>query len=303
MNNELVSVVIPAFNAEQHIKECIDSVLNQTYKNLEIIIIDDGSTDNTIDVITAYKDEKIKLFKQKNSGSAVARNYAIKQASGIWIAFIDSDDIWLPEKLQKQLENCSDHVWSHTDMFFYGDIYPEHTKTSDLTPKHSGLILKSLLIENSIGTSSVVINRKIFDELGGFNTDYRALQDWDFWLRVAEKYQVCYLDEPMVYYRVHSSSVSRNARKTLPYHIDLINNVISKQRGEEKNLQKIKYKALSRSCQICSQISEQEKDYLYSCYCAARSLFYRPQDMSNYSRLIKIIVKATVNFIKNILNN
>lgn len=298
MNEVLVSVVIPAFNSEQYIGECVDSVLAQSYRNFEIIIIDDGSTDDTVNIVSDYQDDRIRLFHQNNSGSAAARNYGVKQASGMWIAFIDADDIWLPGKLQKQLEHCSNHAWSHTDLFFHGDFYPKYTKATKFTSKHSGFILNNLLVENSIGTSSVVIKKEIFQASGGFNTNLRALQDWDLWLRVAEKHQVCYVDEPLVYYRVHSSSVSRNVRKTLPYHINLVNRVFSEQ-GPARQLQQLKHKALSRSCQICSQIAEQEEDYLFSCYCAAKSLLYRPQDMSNYSRLIKIMTKTTISLFKN----
>jgi len=299
MNEVLVSVVIPAFNSEQYIAECINSVLTQTYQNFEIIIIDDGSSDNTVNIVSAYKNDKIRLFHQKNSGSGAARNHGVKQASGTWIAFIDADDIWLPDKLQKQLELCSNQVWSHTDLFFLGDIYPKHTKTTELTSKHSGYILKNLLVENSIGTSSVIIDKDIFQEFGGFNTGLRALQDWDLWLRVAEKYEICYLDEPLVYYRVHSDSTSRNVRKTLPYHLYLIDHAFSQQ-GPARNMQELKYEALSRSYQICSYIAEQEKDYLFSCYCAARSLLCRPQDIPKYSRLVKIMIKAPMFFFMNI---
>jgi len=297
MNEVLVSVVIPAFNSEKYISECIDSVLNQTYQNLEIIIIDDGSTDNTVNIVSGYNNDKIRLLHQKNSGSGAARNHGIQQASGKWIAFIDADDIWLPEKLEKQLKNCSDKSWSHTDLFFHGGIYPKHTRTTELTSKHSGFILRNLLVENSIGTSSVIIKKEVLEEFGGFNTDLRALQDWDLWLRVAEKYPICYIDEALVYYRVHSKSTSRNVRKTLPYHLYLINYVFSQQ-GPARDMQELKQKALSRSYQICSYIAEQENDYLFSCSCAIRSLVYGPQHASNYSRLIKIMIKTSISFFK-----
>jgi glycosyltransferase involved in cell wall biosynthesis len=298
MNQALVSVVMPAFNCERYIAECIDSVLEQTYQDFEIIIVDDGSTDDTVKIISQYKNDRIRLFNQSNSGSGSARNYGVKQASGEWVAFIDADDIWLPDKLHKQLEHCSKLAWSHTDLYFHGSVYPRHTKATEFTSKHSGFILNKLLVENFIGTSSVVIKKEIFQEFGGFNTELRALQDWDLWLRIAEKYQVCYIDQPLVYYRVHSSSVSRNVRKTLPYHISLIDRAFS-QNGPGSQLPEFKNEALSRSCQICSQIAEQEQDYLFSCYCAARSLLYRPQDASTYSRLIKIMSKATISIFTN----
>ena len=156
MNEALVSVVIPAYNSEQYINECIDSVLNQTYQNYEIIVIDDGSTDNTVNLVKQYNNEKIKLYHQMNSGSGAARNLGVKQAHGKWIAFIDADDIWLPDKLHKHLENCSDHAWSHTDLYFHGDVYPKHTKTTELTSKHSGYILEDLLVENSMSSTNPI---------------------------------------------------------------------------------------------------------------------------------------------------
>jgi len=298
MNEALVSIIIPVYNSEQYITECIDSVLNQSYQNFEIIVVDDGSTDDTSSIITQYNNDKITLYHQQNSGSGAARNHGVKKASGAWIAFIDADDIWLPDKLHKQLTNCSDKAWSHTDLYFHGDIYPRHTKTTELTSKYSGHILEHLLVENSIGTSSVIINKKVFEELGGFNTDLRALQDWDLWLRVAKKYEICYVNEPLVYYRVHSKSVSRNVRKTLPYHLNLIDFAFSNQ-GPAGHLKGLKKEALSRSYQICSQIAEQERDYVFSCYCATRSLICRPQEKRNYIRLIKIIIKTPLSLFRN----
>ena len=296
MNDELVSVVIPAYNSQRYIPSCIDSVLNQSYDKIEVIIVDDGSTDDTINIISAYKDDRIKLFTQHNAGAAVARNYGVSNATGSWIAFVDSDDIWFPDKLEKQMKQCANKVWSHTDLYYLGDVYPENTRATDFTQKHSGNIFEPLLVENSIGTSSVVIKKGVFEEFGGFNSGYRALQDWDFWLRVASKYEVCYCDEALVYYRLHSTSISRNARRTLPFHLALINRVFSRQ-GVAWKYQGLKNKAKSQSCNICSQISEQENDYLFSSYSAARSLFYQPLDFSKYIRLLKILVKTIIHFL------
>ena len=222
MNQDLVSVVIPAFNSEQYITTCLDSVLGQTYQNLEVILVDDGSTGKTVQLVSEYDSGRIQIHSQENSGVASARNHGVQKASGEWIAFIDSDDIWLPDKLQKQLDHCSCSQWSHTDSYFLGGVYEKHTRASDLSEKHSGDIFTRLLIENLIGTSCVVIKKAIFEEFGGFSTSYRALEDWELWIRVASKYDICYFEEPLVYYRVHSASISRSTRNTLPYHINLI---------------------------------------------------------------------------------
>ena len=297
MKQPLVSVVIPAFNAEKYIATCIDSVLAQSYSNFEIVVVDDGSTDNTIDLISEYKNPRIKTYSQVNSGSASARNHGVQKASGEWIAFIDSDDIWTTDKLQKQLEQCADCAWSHTDSYFLGGIYEEHTKASDLSEKHSGEIFSRLLVENFIGTSCVMIKKAIFQEIGGFSSSYRALQDWDLWIRVAAKYQICYIAEPLVYYRVHPESTSRFTRKTLPYHLSLIDRTFSKE-GVAFRHQQLKPSALSTSFEICSQISEQEEDFIFSCYCAFQSLVNQPKHLSRYFRLIKILIKSAIHYIK-----
>ena len=297
MKQALVSVVIPAYNSEQYIATCIDSVLGQTYQNLEVIVVDDGSTDKTVQIIAEYNSDRIKIYSQINSGAASARNHGVQKASGEWIAFIDSDDIWSTDKLQKQLEHCSDYQWSHTDSYFLGDIYEKNTRVSDLSEKHSGDIFTRLLIENFIGTSCVVIKKAIFQEIGGFSTSYRALQDWELWIRVASKYDICYCEEPLVYYRVHSASTSRSTRKTLPYHINLIEHAFSKD-GVAFKHHNLKSKALSKSCGICSYISEQEEDFIFACFCAFKSLLFQPLDLSKYSRLAKLLVKSIIYYLQ-----
>ena len=290
MDYGLVSVVIPVYNAELYVKECIDSVLCQSYGNYEIIIVDDGSTDRSIEIISAYKNDKIKLHHQKNSGAASARNYAAQVATGKWLAFIDSDDVWFPEKLSRQLEKCHQGNWSHTDSYFIGNVYPEHTRSTDFTEKLEGYILPFLAVENFIGTSSVIIKKEVFVEFGGFNPNLSALGDWGLWLRVASKYQICYIDEVLCDYRIQSDSISRAARKTLPCHIDQIKRIFNKG-GVAESLNNLKSEALSRSYIINSYISEQESDYFFSLYCAFHALLKKPLKFSYYTRLIKLPVK------------
>jgi glycosyltransferase involved in cell wall biosynthesis len=296
MNGGLVSVIIPAFNAESYIGQAIDSVLQQTYQNVEIIVIDDGSADNTVAVIEGYNNPRIKVLSQNNAGAAQARNLGVTKAAGDWIAFLDADDLWLPEKLQKQLENIGDKVWSHTDLDYIGNVFPEGTLASDFTRKSSGKVFESILIENSIGTSSVLIKKNVFEEFGGFDTGFRALQDWDLWLRLSSKHEISYCPEPLVHYLVHSKSTSRQARKTLPYHLNLIEKVFSTD-GVAKDLRHLRRPALAHSHNICSQISEQEGDYTLACYCAANTIFYQPLDFSRYLHLAKILVKTLLHYL------
>jgi glycosyltransferase involved in cell wall biosynthesis len=299
MEEVLVSVVIPAFNSSMYISECIDSVLAQSYKNLEIIVVDDGSSDNTESIVKSYNETAIRFFSQRNSGSAIARNFAVEKANGEWLAFIDSDDIWHPEKLTSQFSECFDKYWSHTDYYYLSTLYPEYTRATDFVPKHSGDVFKQLLLENTIATSTVMIRKEIFEEFGGYNPDLKALQDWDLWLRVAEKYEICYLDIPLMSYRIHSGSVSRSTRKTFPYHISLINRYFAENKSATR-YKALKNKALSQSSFICSQISEQEKDYTFSCYCATKSVIYQPLNFSRYTRLTKLLVKSALFYMSEI---
>ncbi len=290
MNHGLVSVVIPVYNSELYIKECINSVLSQTYENYEIIVVDDGSTDKSADIISEFQSNKIKLFRQKNSGVAAARNYAARVAQGMWLAFIDSDDIWYPDKLSRQLDKCHHLNWSHTDSYFIGNVYPEHTRSTDFTAKFEGSILSDLVVENFIGTSSVVIKKEIFYEFDGFSPELKALEDWDLWLRVASKYDICYLDEVLDGYRTQSNSISRSARNTLPYHVDQIKRIFKKG-GVAESLIDLKNVALSKSYIINSYISEQESDFMFSLHCTYQALLIQPFRFSLYTRIFKLLVK------------
>ena len=298
-NETLVSIVIPVFNSAKYITECLNSVLNQSYKNFEIIIADDGSTDNTVELINNYQSDLIVVYSQENSGQGRARNLAVEKANGEWIAFIDSDDIWFIDKLEKQLELCKNYVWSHTDYFFIGNIVAPHTRSIDFVSNNSGDIFDHLVVDNTIATSTVMIKKSIFKEFGGFNTSYRALQDWDLWLRIAKKYEIGYYDKPLAEYRVHSSSVSRSTRRNFPYHMEIINRIFSDE-GIAADRRHLKRDALSQSCQICSQISEQEGDYLFAIDCAIKSLIYHPLLFKRYARLTKIIAKSISYYALNI---
>jgi glycosyltransferase involved in cell wall biosynthesis len=291
--DDLVSIVIPVYNGEAYIEECLDSIFRQTVSNYEIIIVDDGSTDSSVQKVLNINSDKICLIKQSNGGSAAARNNGIKNANGKWIAFLDADDLWMPEKLEKQLSAIKNSSWAYTDSFFLGEIYPKNTKTSDLAKFHTGSILEELVISNFIGTSTVLLERKLFEEVGYFDTSLRALQDWDLWLRVAKKHEIALVDEPLGYYRLHSSSVSRAARKTIKFHVALIDKIYATH-GVGAHLEHLKAQSLSRSYNICSIISEQEDDYVFSFSCLIKSLRYDLISVRKILRLGMLGVKAVL---------
>lgn len=261
-----ISVVIPAFNAQSTIRETLESVFSQTYPSsaLEVIVIDDGSTDDTNKILEQYGDKVIHI-KQSNQGVAAARNNAAKLASGCWLAFIDADDLWHPEKLTTQMRQIGEHLWSHTDSYYFGFNQSGNTKRSDYTAQYDGNVFERLVLDNFITTSTVVVDKTLFLDLGGFDESLPALEDWKLWLDISVKSPLHYCSEPMTRYRVTPGSTSRKARYVLPLHLTLINRVFT----ENKLTNSLKKKAKSQSYTICSYIAEDSGDYIYAIYCSA----------------------------------
>jgi glycosyltransferase involved in cell wall biosynthesis len=211
----LVSVIMPTYNHSKFIDEAIESVLNQTYKNFELIIIDNYSEDDTEKVVTSYKDNRIKYLKFKNNGIiAASRNYGIKNSNGEYVAFLDSDDIWLPKKLEKQIELF--RISNETPMIYtrFKTVRGD-TISKDILPKNgrykSGYIFRSLYVRPFITCSTVIVKKSIFNQIGLFDTnrDLIAIEDMDLWLRIALKYPVEIADiSPLVLYRIQSQSIS-----------------------------------------------------------------------------------------------
>ena len=193
-----ISVVIPTYNRVELLKRSIDSVINQTIKPFEIIIVDDGSNDGTEAMIKKNYDS-LKLIKQKNKGASAARNSGIKASSGEWICFLDSDDEWKNDKLEKQITavaNNSDYKFFHSN-----EIWIKNGKRINQKKKHKkygGDIFKKCLDMCRISPSSVLIDKNIFEEIGFFNENLVVCEDYELWLRICDKYKVFFIDEPLI---------------------------------------------------------------------------------------------------------
>lgn len=212
-----VSVVIPAYNKANLTVKTVKSVLNQTYANIEIIVVDDGSTDDTKDKLQLFKDRIIYIYK-KNGGACSARNVGIKQATGEYVALIDCDDIFYPEKISKSvecLEKESDCGFVYTGAYFIkGDdsIISEHKKYN---PHFSGWIATKLILRNFICNSTVVVRKSCFKEVGLFDEKIFIPADWDMWLRLSEKYKAAYIDEDLTGYRLTNGFTALNMEKAI----------------------------------------------------------------------------------------
>lgn len=199
----IVSVIIPTYNRASFITKAIDSVLEQTFNDFEIIVIDDGSTDQTKEKLKPYQNKIIYRY-QENQGIAKARNQGLEIAQGDYIAFLDSDDFWKPEKIQKQIEFFDKHpAYGLVATQCLVNIVDENLETLKYVQGeevHYELTYEKIFQRPFIKTPSVLIKKQCFQEIGTFNEDLRVLEDVDLWLRLAQKYKIGFINEPLTIY-------------------------------------------------------------------------------------------------------
>jgi glycosyltransferase involved in cell wall biosynthesis len=208
----LISVVIPVYNGEKTIRETIESVLNQTLSDLEIIIINDGSQDSTLEMVSSLKDLRVKTFSYPNKGLSASRNRGISQASGDYIAFIDADDLWTPDKLEAQFNALQANpqaavAYSWTN---YIDEFGQFL-CQGLHSNYTGDVYNKLLVTNLLENgSNPLIRRQVFTQVSGFDESLRAGEDWDMYLRLAAQYHFVVVPAPQILYRLSVNSMSSN---------------------------------------------------------------------------------------------
>jgi len=212
-----VSVIIPTYNRAHLVARAIQSVLNQTYQDFEIIVVDDASTDNTEEVVRSFNCGKVRYIRhERNRGGAAARNTGIKAARCKYIAFQDSDDEWLPEKLEKQM-NVFDKASSEVGVVYTGFWRIEGNKKTYIPSpqirQKEGNIYRSLLGGNFITTQAAVVKKECFERAGVFDECLHRLQEWDVWIRISRYYHFKYIDEPLLvaYYTPDSISADKSA--------------------------------------------------------------------------------------------
>lgn len=222
--NRLISVIIPAYNAERHLAEAVDSVLKQTYSNIEVIIIDDGSTDGTSEIGRACvrRDGRCRYFRSGNVGVSRARNRGIEKSAGSFVAFLDSDDLWEENKLQLQVECLAEKpeaiVLTELKRFVESDGERRYLTTTEPPPfnDRKSYLLILLNFRNSQMTSfaTVLMRKQQVQAAGLFDERLRTSEDWDLWVRLASRYEFVNVQVPLVLYRKHEKSLTiRNALK------------------------------------------------------------------------------------------
>ena len=215
IKNLTVSVIIPTYNRANLIGKAIKSVLNQTYKDLEVIVVDDGSTDNTEEIVKSFTDFKIHYICHKhNRGASAARNTGIKASRGEYIAFLDSDDEWLTEKLDKQMKIFVSES-SEVGVVYTGDYYVDgkDKKIKKVhIPRKEGYIYEELLAGNYVGTpSALLVKKECFTKIGVFDEDLSGCEDYDMWFRIAKYYKFRYVKDLLVVCLIHDNQITANS--------------------------------------------------------------------------------------------
>lgn len=210
-----ISVIIPAFNAEHTIAETVQSVLNQTFTDLEVIVVDDGSEDSTLGVVSSITDPRVKVFSYENAGVSISRNRGFAHATGEYVSFLDADDLWTPDKLEAQYSALQVNpqaavAYSWVD---YIDESGQFFRSASYTTAN-GNVYERLLLNNFLENgSNPLICREALVDVGGFDPELSPSEDWDMWLRLAARYKFVAVPSPQVLYRKSADSGSCNTPK------------------------------------------------------------------------------------------
>ena len=291
--NPLVSVVIPSYNSARFVCDAINSVLEQTYKKYEIIVVDDGSTDNTKKILEPYiRKKKIRYVYQENKKQAAARNKGIINSKGNLIAFLDADDMWIPNKLQLQVPLFKDKgvglVYGDV-VLLENDLIKPGIHTNEFV---SGKIFKKLIMANFICASSVVIRRECIDKVGFFKEeiDYFGVEDYHMWLKISYYFKVDYVTNIIVKYRIHSNSTSENYSKIVEREVGVRKDII-----KMFNLpRKISRDCLFNSYFRLSYYSIKNKIYGSAYKALLKAFLLKPFYYKNYKLLVKLILYKLV---------
>lgn len=265
-----VSIIIPAYNAMAYLPETLQSALDQTFTDFEVLIINDGSSDQILEWADQIQDPRVRLITQENQGLSGARNTGIWRSQGEYLAFLDADDIWEATKLEKQVA-CLDRNPSVGLVSSWVKCVDEKGKwiESPQTPKSQGDELKrDLFISNIVLCGSTPLVRCCcFEKVGFFDRTLRSIEDWDMWLRLAPHYQFYVIQEPLVQYRKHPGSMSKNIRVMVESANQVMVRAFQSAPPEYRHLEGI---GISSICVGSSWITLNEKEDLQEAFLFAR---------------------------------
>lgn len=273
----LVSVIIPTFNRESYLPETLDSLQAQTLQDFEIIVVDDGSTDRTAEML-GRRSQPVRYFYQENAGPAAARNRGLTEARGQFVSFLDSDDLWRPRFLEANSQRLLNDptvdiaFCKFETMDDNKRILPGHGKRP-----HEGDITAPLFASTFITTPSVMIRREVITEIGGFNSTLPTNEDYDLWLRLSLRHRFGHVDESLCLRRSHPGTQSRNGSPVpLIRKARLLERYYGKPEYAAKIPRDLAMRRLAKVYYTAGKVSFRGRCYQEACDLLKRSLHYRP---------------------------
>ena len=274
-----ISVVIPAYNAMHYLPETLNNLLKQTYDDFEVIIVNDGSSDNIEQWFSQLQDQRIKLISQQNQGAGIARNTGIVNSQGEYIAFLDADDIWESTKLEKQIRILEDN--SEVGLVYtWVEYVNDNGESTGRVLKHiaEGNVWEKLIESNLIECGSVaMVRRSCFDDVGIFDLNVGSfVEDWELWLRIASRFPFKVVKEVLVYYRQHSNSASKNWQAMEKGYKIVIEKAFSSAPNQLKYLQNKSY-AYAYFCLAWKPLQSRNRDYKTAIHFRTLAIKYYPR--------------------------
>ena len=298
MKRPKVSVIVPCYNSQSFIKRTIESALKQTYTNLEIIVVDDGSKDNTGDIIKSFNDARIKYFYQENNGLSFTRNVAIKHATGEYVAFLDHDDQWLPEKIEKQLrlfERNPELGLVFSDAYMVSSERKTIACFKERKPSRGNIFYEYLLSDNFVPLLTVLTPKVVISRYMPFDDRYKISEEFDLFLRIARDYKFDYVDEPLGNYYIHDANTIRiNPERAIKEKFEIVQYWL----GVEPSIEKLYRRQLrKRFAYLYSQLAV---CYLESQHYSAaiKNLLYSFRRRKLNFIALKSLIKLVFKFLK-----
>lgn len=243
MFNPTVSIVIPVYNGSSYVREAIESVLGQTYKNIEVIVVNDGSTDKTEEIVNSYNDKRIRYFKKENGGVASALNLGIQKSKGEYISWLSHDDVYFLDKIEKQIEvlrKLDNDKRNKTILYGNWVLIDKSSKRFDEFKIEKRYEMQKLnhplypIMKCIVHGGTLLIPKKCFDEVGLFNPDCRTTQDYEMWFRMFPKYNLLFQPNFFVKFRYHEMQGSNTIKNAKPEADKLWLNMVTKLSDKEK---------------------------------------------------------------------
>jgi len=288
-----VSVVIPTYNYGHYLGDAIVSVLRQSYEDLELIIVDDGSTDDTRSLIRRYSDPRITWYFQPHKGISAARNFGIHQSRGEYIAFLDADDYWAPTKIDEQVNSIrsQNEVGLIYSGFFLidqgGQIIAKRSPVKVFDPP-----LKTLLLGNIISGSSstAFVPRYVFDIAGEFDEQIKGGEDWDMWIRISEKFKILAIDEPLAFIRLHSQNTTSNI-DAMDVHQQAVIRKFFQNQDLPPDFKRLRRRAYANAKFSASNFAFNQKKFKKAILLSSESILMFPFSYKAYSILLMSLIK------------